>query len=208
MNKILIAFVFIVSTVNIVATTTFNLPKFDSIEINSPNIISALDELQTKLKVIYEPRGHTPLIRVFDLSDGKEKRIAYSGINKTVPEVVEALLKLNQTDYYYSDREIIWLGITEKRVKKVESKYPNYLGDIILPKVVFEDMSISEVEEILGKLWLVYNPAGESAEWRMNTGRQSESEINLTCKQVDFLSIVSYLDIITDREPGGTGQSH
>ncbi|PXA02861.1 hypothetical protein DDZ13_14925 [Coraliomargarita sinensis] len=197
MKRIITSLIITVSALIGEAACNLLEPKFDSIEIQADEILTALKKLESEAQAIYAKYKMSPTLIAFDFTEGKKKKIEYTGKGVSCLEVASELLKMNGEEFYISDTETIWIGVTEKRIKNIESEYPFNIRDVIFPMVVFEDMSISEVEDILAKLWLIYNPQGESAEWRMNIGRTYAEKINLKCKQVDFLTLVTYLDIIT-----------
>lgn len=183
-------------------------PRFESIQIDSPNIVDALRDLEKKAAAIYLPQDHTPILNIFDLSDRAEKRIKYFGENKTLPEVILSLLELNSADFHFSRNGGIWLGVSEQAVQKISEKYPIELEHVILPMIMFEEERISKVEDTMEKLWQEYNPwqNSNSYAWTMNTGRLSNRRISLKCMHVDFRSVVTYMDLVSESGPNHRGR--
>ena len=169
-------------------------PKFDSIEIEAPDILTALGELESKAQKIYEQYDTSPALRIFDLSASTKKRIKYTATEKSVLEAATELLELNKSDYYISDTETIWIGVSEKRINKITSRYPIHLKETRIPLVNIRDASITDVEKTIASLWDAY--CSDPIEWRLSIFRESNQKINIQMREVDIMSLVVYLDLL------------
>ena len=104
MKKILTLLIIIASSVSGEACDQIE-PKFDSIEIEAPDISTALSSLESKAQKIYEQYNIYPELRIFDVSESPKRLIKYTAKGKSALETVTALLELNETEYYISKQK-------------------------------------------------------------------------------------------------------
>jgi len=157
MKKILTILIIIASSVSGESCDLIE-PKFDSIEIEAPDISTALSSLESKAQKIYEQYNISPELRIFDVSESPKRPIKYTAKGKSALETVTALLELNETEYYISKTEIIWIGVDEKRINEIASRYPIHLKETRIPQVNIRDASITDAENSIASLFDAYCP--------------------------------------------------